>query len=495
MCRRWASSIPSEFQPINSIEVVIWVAVGGRGTLYGAVAGAVLVNYAKTFFTAALPEFWLYALGPLFVLVTLFLPRGVVGLLQRSGRSVVMQRAAASGDCMNAAQGRQQGGERRAGSRQRAPQAAASGTILYLEDITVSFDGFRALNDLTLYIDAGELRCIIGPNGAGKTTMMDVITGKTRPDHGSAWFGQHIDLLTLTEPRNRGGRHLAANFRSRRFSSSTASSRTSSSRSPGTNRSGTRWSHGSARRTALHIDEVLDTIGLKDQQRAHAGMLSHGQKQWLEIGMLLMQDPALLLVDEPVAGMTPQEAERTAELLLSLAGKHSVVVVEHDMEFVRSIARTVTVLHEGHVLAEGHMDEVQNDPKVTEVYLGGRSLLTVAEPQPVLQRQPHPVGCGPRGRGGFLHLPHGPQRHGQDHAAEVHHGAAADAVGRGDVRGARSAPACGRGARAARHRLRAAGPRDFFAAHGRGESAGRSRHPARVGRAPFRSTSSTCSRC
>jgi urea transport system ATP-binding protein len=241
---------------------------------------------------------------------------------------------------------------------------ASHGVILYLEEITVSFDGFKALNDLTLYVQAGELRCIIGPNGAGKTTMMDVITGKTRPDGGSAWFGQTIDLLAHTEPEI-----------ARKFQKPTVFPHHTVFENLELAMSGDKavWPALVARLTAVQrdqIDDVLDVIGLGARRFEPAGALSHGQKQWLEIGMLLMQDPRLLLVDEPVAGMTPQETERTAELLLSLAGKHSVVVVEHDMNFVRSIARTVTVLHEGHVLAEGSMDQVQANPKVIEVYLG-----------------------------------------------------------------------------------------------------------------------------
>jgi len=254
--------------------------------------------------------------------------------------------------------------------RSRAPGADISHqTILYLEDITVSFDGFKALNALTLYINVGELRCIIGPNGAGKTTMMDVITGKTRPDSGSAWFGQTLNLLELTEPE------IAQAGIGRKFQKPTVFEQHSVYENLELSISGRKsvWPNLHARLSKQqreNIDSVLETIGLQEQVHRRAGALSHGQKQWLEIGMLLMQDPQLLLVDEPVAGMTPQETERTAELLTSLAGKHSVVVVEHDMVFVRSIARTVTVLHEGSVLAEGSMDQVQNNPKVKEVYLG-----------------------------------------------------------------------------------------------------------------------------
>jgi urea transport system ATP-binding protein len=257
------------------------------------------------------------------------------------------------------------------GARSERPPAgdASHGTILYLEDISVSFDGFKALNALTLYVDAGELRCIIGPNGAGKTTMMDVITAKTRPDAGSAWFGQTTDLLTLAEPE------IAEAGIGRKFQKPTVFEQHTVLENLELAVSGDK----SIWKTLLRpldtlqrerIDQVLETIRLQDRRSTRAGVLSHGQKQWLEIGMLLAQEPQLLLVDEPVAGMTPQEVERTAELLLSLAGRHSVVVVEHDMDFVRSIARKVTVLHEGRVLAEGSIDEVQNDARVIAVYLG-----------------------------------------------------------------------------------------------------------------------------
>src|SRR5262247_2481912 len=240
---------------------------------------------------------------------------------------------------------------------------------LYLEKLTVSFDGFKALNELSLYVDPGELRCIIGPNGAGKTTMMDVITGKTRPDSGTAWFGRDIDLLSLTEPE------IAEAGIGRKFQKPTVFEQLTVFENLELALAGGRSFLKTllARMTvAQHkrIDSVLDIIGLGEHRESVAKILSHGQKQWLEIGMLLMQNPELLLVDEPVAGMTPQEIERTARLLQSLAGEHSVVVVEHDMDFVRSIARQVTVLHEGRVLAEGDMDRVQNDPNVIEVYLG-----------------------------------------------------------------------------------------------------------------------------
>ena len=240
---------------------------------------------------------------------------------------------------------------------------------LYLEDLTVSFDGFKALNELTLYVDPGELLCIIGPNGAGKTTMMDVITGKTRPDSGTAWFGSDIDLLKLSEPE------IVGAGIGRKFQKPTVFEQLTVLENLELALAGDRSFLKTLRaRTSAEqrsrIDEVLEIIGLSAHRGSPARILAHGQKQWLEIGMLLMQNLKLLLVDEPVAGMTPHEIEHTAELLLSLAGEHSVVVVEHDMSFVRSIAKRVTVLHEGHVIAEGNMDKVQNDPRVIEVYLG-----------------------------------------------------------------------------------------------------------------------------
>src|SRR3989440_1644909 len=241
--------------------------------------------------------------------------------------------------------------------------------ILYLDAISVSFDGFKALNALSLLIDDGELRCVIGPNGAGKTTMMDVITGKTRPDTGTAFFGQTIDLTRFTEAE------IATAGIGRKFQKPTVfEQHTVFENLELAQKCDKRvWPTLGARLDSGARDRIgatMETIKLVPEASRAAGLLSHGQKQWLEIGMLLMQEPQLLLLDEPVAGMTPHEIERTAQLLLSLAGDHSVVVVEHDMDFVRSIARRVTVLHEGRVLAEGDMDCVQNDPRVIDVYLG-----------------------------------------------------------------------------------------------------------------------------
>ena len=248
----------------------------------------------------------------------------------------------------------------------------AQGVALYVDGISVSFDGFKALNDLSLTIDVGELRCIIGPNGAGKTTMMDCITGKTRPDAGKVFFGSNIDLLRLSEPQ------IAQVGVGRKFQKPTVYEQLTAFenlelalKADRRVRASLFFRLSGAQRD--RIGEILQLIHLKDEAHRVAGLLSHGQKQWLEIGMLLMQDPKLLLLDEPVAGMTDEETERTAELFLSLEGQHSLVVVEHDMTFVEQLTeglKTVTVLHEGSVLAEGLLKDVQANEKVVEVYLG-----------------------------------------------------------------------------------------------------------------------------
>ena len=243
------------------------------------------------------------------------------------------------------------------------------GCLIYVEGLTVSFEGFKALNDLNLYIDDGELRCIIGPNGAGKTTLMDVITGKTRPDEGNVFFGQNIDLLQLSAPQivHAG---IGRKFQKPTvFQEHTVFENLELALQTGKT---VLYSLFAQLTTAEcdRIDEVLKFLDLEDYRQKLAGLLSHGQKQWLEIGMLLVQNPKLLLLDEPVAGMSAQETERTTELIKTLVGEHTVVVVDHDMDFIRSIAERVSVLHEGRLLAEGKMEEIQNNPEVIEVYLG-----------------------------------------------------------------------------------------------------------------------------
>jgi urea transport system ATP-binding protein len=242
-------------------------------------------------------------------------------------------------------------------------------TLLYLDGVSVSFDGFKALNALSLFIEKGEMRAVIGPNGAGKTTMMDVITGKTRPDTGRVVFGRDVDLTKLDEPS------IAELGIGRKFQKPTVFEphtvwdnvllALAGDRRPRF----TLW----ARQTSDEADKIqaiLKTIGLVDSGQRLAGDLSHGQKQWLEIGMLLAQEPQLLLVDEPVAGMTDAETAQTADLLREINRTRSVVVVEHDMDFVRALGVKVTVLHEGSVLSEGSLDHVSEDPRVIEVYLG-----------------------------------------------------------------------------------------------------------------------------
>jgi urea transport system ATP-binding protein len=242
-------------------------------------------------------------------------------------------------------------------------------TILYLDGVTVAFDGFKALNALSFFVVAGEMRAIIGPNGAGKTTMMDVVTGKTRPQAGQVTFREDVDLTRLDEAE------IANLGIGRKFQKPTVFERHTVFENLELALSGTRSVRESlffrlTPERRQRIDEVLATIRLTAEASRLAGALSHGQKQWLEIGMLLMQEPDLLLVDEPVAGMTDAETERTAELLREINRTRSVVVVEHDMAFVRALDVRVTVLHEGSVLAEGSLDAVQNDQRVIEVYLG-----------------------------------------------------------------------------------------------------------------------------
>jgi len=272
------------------------------------------------------------------------------------------------------------GGDARARSRSisdghvvnRAVVDTSHGAILYLESVSVSFDGFKALNDLTLTVDAGELRCVIGPNGAGKTTMMDVITGKTRPDAGTAFFGQSIDLTRLSEPA------IADIGIGRKFQKPTVFTDHTVFENLELARKADKrvWPTLRARLDSAARDRIatiLDTIKLTSHADRLAGMLSHGQKQWLEIGMLLMQEPQLLLLDEPVAGMTDEETERLADLLTTLEGRHSIVVVEHDMEFVKQLGGHVSVLHQGQLFAEGSIDALRADERVLDIYLGRKA--------------------------------------------------------------------------------------------------------------------------
>ena len=241
--------------------------------------------------------------------------------------------------------------------------------ILSLEGVNKTFDGFKAISNLNLYMDAGELRTIIGPNGAGKSTMLDLITGRTRPDKGKIEFENDTDLTKLNEYQiNRLG--IGRKFQTPSVYTDHTVFENILLSLPGRR---SVWEALFSRITPAQrkrIQGILEIIGLEEKADGLAGSLAHGQKQWLEIGMLIAQDPKLLLVDEPAAGMTDEETAKTGELLMSLAGRHSIIVIEHDMTFVRQIARKVTVLHQGSVLCEGTVDEVQNDERVLEVYLG-----------------------------------------------------------------------------------------------------------------------------
>jgi urea transport system ATP-binding protein len=249
------------------------------------------------------------------------------------------------------------------------PPSLTSDSILYLDDVTVSFDGFRALNSLSFVIEPGEMRAVIGPNGAGKTTMMDVVTGKTRPDKGTVYFDGKVDLTRMDEASIAQLGVCRKFQRPTVFESQTVEDNLELALAGPRGVGATLFARRSGAQTD-RIEEILATIRLSDRRRDSAAFLSHGQKQWLEIGMLLAQEPRILLVDEPVAGMTDAETEQTAELLRGIAGKRSVVVVEHDMHFVRMLDVKVTVLHEGSVLAEGPLDTVSADERVIEVYLG-----------------------------------------------------------------------------------------------------------------------------
>jgi urea transport system ATP-binding protein len=245
--------------------------------------------------------------------------------------------------------------------------------IIYLEDVTVDYDGFKALDRLNFFMDPRELRVVIGPNGAGKTTLLDVISGRVKPEHGRVIFGRSTDLTVLGENR------IAALGIGRKFQTPSVFVNLSvwenvelSLRRPSKGVLATLLDRDGAE-ARDRIAATLDTVGLGAKARVPAGALSHGEKQWLEIGMVMAQDPELLLVDEPVAGLTEEETARTGDLLMSIAAERSVLVIEHDMEFVRQIARTVTVLHQGAVLCEGSVEQVQSDPRVLEVYLGRAS--------------------------------------------------------------------------------------------------------------------------
>jgi len=399
---------PSQIGVLASLEVVVWVAVGGRESLVGGPLGAVLVNTLRSILTSTVPELWPFVLGGLFVGVVLLFPTGVIGLpaqlkrfFQRirvkvanmtvtgSRRELVSPdsgavkprglgkvEAASTDDrgrpLLDVARGvtlRSSDGVGIKGATTLDGVPAKRGTILYLEGLTVSFEGFLALRDLNFYMERGELRFVIGPNGAGKTTLLDVVCGRVKPIHGRVVFEDMTDLLTLQEHQ------IASEGIARKFQTPTVFPNHTvfdnvvlALRGKQAILATLLRQNGQGDRD--RILQILEFVGLLEEADRCAGVLSHGQKQWLEIGLLIAQEPKLLLVDEPVAGMTGKEREETGLLLEEIAREHSVLVIEHDMEFVRHFARTVTVLHEGSVICEGPMEKVQADPRVIEVYLG-----------------------------------------------------------------------------------------------------------------------------
>ena len=379
---------PSQIGVLPSLEVVVWVALGGREYLAGGPLGAVVVNGLRTILTSKYPELWPFILGGLFVIAVLIFPAGLMGLPAQIRRKIRKHSAPerteptpppfhkASTPPANLhttlAQALDSEGPVGPGtdgySNPAKAQNPGTNTILYVEGVTVSFEGFLALRNLNFIMREGELRFVIGPNGAGKTTLLDVVCGRVSPARGRVLF-RDTDLMTLREhqianlgigrkfqtpsvfPRHTVYDNLLLTLKSNKKVMSTLFK-------------------GTVKNQKEKILTVLEKVGLIHQREQLAGSLSHGKKQWLEIGMLIAQDPQLLLLDEPVAGMTGKEREDTGQLLLEISREHSVLVIEHDMEFVRSLAQTVTVLHEGSVLCEGPMEEVKNNPRVIEVYLG-----------------------------------------------------------------------------------------------------------------------------
>src|SRR6516164_8928108 len=346
--------------------------------------------------------------------------------------------------------------------------ARTTTALLYLDGVTVSFDGFRALNNLSFTIEPREMRAIIGPNGAGKTTMMDVITGKTRPDTGEVYFDGSYDLSRLDETE------IALLGIGRKFQKPTVFDMHTVEDNIGLALKGDRrarktlfWRETEEERS--RINRILDTIRLSPVRHRVAGSLAHGQKQWLEIGMLLAQEPKLLLVDEPVAGMTDAETRQTAELLKEINRDRTVVVVEHDMTFVRELGVKVTCLHEGSVLAEGTIDQVSENERVVEVYLGRWRDVACQLDRSALRRGAGAAQRVALRRAGQGHLRAGTQRRRQDEPSRRARRTASGQQGYDHVRWRRHHLAQAQRARAARHRLRPAGARNLSAPHRRGE--------------------------
>ena len=362
---------PALLGVVPSLELVVAVAVGGRFALAGAVLGAVVMGYAKTSFSEQFADGWLYLQGALFILVMTLAPKGD----PRPG-GVGPRRPGAAADAPGAAIPTPARGR----PRQESHGGGRVSAMIEVRGLSVVFDGFRAIDGIDLTVEQGELRFLIGPNGAGKTTLIDVITGLTRPTTGAVVFDGR-SLVGLREHqivRLGVGRTFQTSVVFEELTVLENLDLAAVVPAP-------LWSLAPARRGVSDaVAEALEIIGLDALADQPAGVLSHGQRQWLEIGMLLAQEPELLLLDEPVAGMSKDERERTGELMTSVARDHTVIVIEHDMEFLRRYASQVTVLHEGRVLIEGSVDQIRADPRVQEVYLGrkprsdavGRAILT-----------------------------------------------------------------------------------------------------------------------
>ena len=361
---------PSFVGIVPSIEMVIFCAVGGRTSVLGAIYGALMVNWARTTFSEDLPQAWLLCHGLAVHPRRRGLPQWIGRPLSQLRRSLGGPRAPRgtpphrAGHRVGRGPARLRHGHR-VGTRPMAPEADF---LLAVEGLTVSFDGFRAVDDLSLYINRNEIRVIIGPNGAGKTTLLDLICGRTRASSGSITFnGKEITRMKEYDIVRAG---IGRKFQTPSIYEDLTVFENLEISFP---RGRTVFGALGFRRDAEvrnRIDEVARTIFLADQLDQYAELLSHGQKQWLEIGMLLIQDPALMMLDEPVAGMSVSERKKTAELLHKVIQHRSVLVIEHDMGFVEEIAHKVTVLDRGRVLSEGSVAHVKADPKVVEVYLG-----------------------------------------------------------------------------------------------------------------------------
>ena len=362
---------PSFVGIVPSIEMVIYTAVGGRLSILGAVYGTLLVNFAKTSLSESFPELWLFGLGGLFIAVVLAFPNGLAGIWRdyvqpRIDRLICVAQAE-----VRERLDRQFRRRRRAGRVRRTSCSSVINPNLSCsrsKALTVSFDGFKAVNDLSFYVEENEIRVIIGPNGAGKTTVLDLICGKTKATSGSIEFrGKELTKLKENQIVQAG---VGRKFQTPSIYDDLTVFENLEISFP---RGRTVFGALTFTRDATvrdRVQEVAEMIFLKDRLDMSADLLSHGQKQWLEIGMLLIQDPDLLMLDEPVAGMSVSERAKTAELLNRIIKDRSVLVIEHDMKFVEDIAHKVTVLHQGQILSEGTMEQVKNDPKVIEVYLG-----------------------------------------------------------------------------------------------------------------------------